>query len=63
MYSLFYFLLGWFFAIMFKKIIHHHRAANNHFSKWKMVNNWGTGGNSVRSNVSAIFNRDKQSIK
>lgn len=57
MYSLFYFLLGWFVAVMFKKVVHDQRKKNNQFAKWKMVNNWGIGGNSVRSNVSAIFNK------
>jgi hypothetical protein len=60
MYSLFYFLLGWFFAIMFKKVVRTQQQKNKKFSKWKMVNNWGSGGNSVRSNVSAIFNRESK---
>jgi len=56
MYSLFYFLLGWFFAVMFKKVVNDQRNKNSQFTKWKMVNNWGAGGNSVRRNVSALFN-------
>ena len=56
MYSLFYFLLGWFFAVMFKKVVHDQREKNSQFAKWKMVNNWAEGGNSVRRNVSALFN-------
>ena len=61
MYSLFYFLLGWFVAVMFKKITSTQRNKNNQFAKWKMVNNWGAGGNSVRSNVSAIFTKKENS--
>ena len=57
MYSLFYFLVGWFFAIMFKKIVSTQRNKNKQFSKWKMVNNWGEGGNSVRRNVSGLFKK------
>ena len=57
MYSLFYFLVGWFFAIMFKKIVSTQRNKNKQFGKWKMVNNWGDGGNSVRRNVSGLFRK------
>ena len=60
MYSLFYFLLGWFVAVMFKKVVHDQRKRHSQFSKWKMVNNWRDGGNSVRSNVSAIFNKKEE---
>lgn len=57
MISFFYFLLGWFVAVMFRKIVSTQRDKNKHFSKWKSVNNWGEGGNSVRRNVSGLFKK------
>ena len=53
----FYFLVGWFFAVMFKKVATTQRNKNKQFSKWKMVNNWGEGGNSVRRNVIGLFKK------
>lgn len=50
-------LLAWFCYVEFKSIIKYHKNKNWNFSKWKMVNNWGEGGNSVRRNVCGLFNK------
>ena len=53
----FWMLLAWFCYVEFKSIIKYHKNKNWNFSKWKMVNNWGEGGNSVRRNVCGLFNK------
>ena len=58
MYSLFYFLLGWFFAVMFKKVVSTQREKNKHLQKWKRVNDWLTRpGNSVGRNAGKLYGK------
>ena len=57
MISLFYFLIVWFVYVTTKFIVKRQKHKNNIFSKWKSVNNWGLGGNSVRANVSGLFKK------
>lgn len=54
---LLFLLGGWFVSVMAKYIDNYHNDKNKNFSKWKMVNNWGKGGNSVRRNVSSIYKK------
>jgi len=60
MYTLLWFLIGWFVGIIIKKIVFINYEENKHLQKWKMVNNWKSGGNSVRRNVSGLFKKENK---
>lgn len=56
--GLFYFLVGWFFAVMFRKVISTQRNKNKHLKKWKRVNDWlAVPGNSVGRNAGKLYGK------